>query len=104
MARDHFEQQALGSADNIKLKQKWLESPRSGTIDLPVPSLAELPHLLCLSWHMSACSFWVPIKPRKQLVSLGPVYCSVSTAASGHHLDDIKPPHLNYCNVLMNSH
>lgn len=101
MARDYLEQQALGSADIIKLKQKWLESPRSGTINLPVLSPTEHPPLISLWRHMYLCYCSVPLKPRKQLISLCSVYHSVSTVVSGHHFDSIKPLTLKYCNHLM---
>lgn len=103
MAKDHFEQWPLGSAD-IKLKQKWLELARSGTIDLPDPSPAEHPLLISVWRRIYLCYCFFPFKPRKQLTSLSSAYHFVSIVVSQHCFSSIILLNLNYCNLLMTIH
>lgn len=88
MPTDHIEQEALGCTDIMKLKQKWLESPSSGTTDLPVPSPAEHPSIaLCGTVLMLLLS---SNDVQEAAVSLYSLYHSVPTVVSGHHLNGIK--------------
>lgn len=103
MAKDHFEQWPLGSAD-IKLKQKWLELARSGTIDLPDPLLQSIRFwFLFGGTYIYAIAFF-PLKPRKQFTSLSSAYHFVSIVVSQHCFSSIRLLDLNYCNLLMTIH